>query len=92
MELEAIKVLFESQERTLRSAMDMVVKQLQDRINIAEQSADEVIKSLEFSQAEVLDLKNEVKVLTKSNKDKQLLLEELQSKVSEQEQRLNHQE
>ncbi|KAK4322465.1 hypothetical protein Pmani_006805 [Petrolisthes manimaculis] len=80
MELEAIKVLLDSQERTLRSAMDMVVKQLQDRINKAEQSVDEVIKSLEFSQAEVLDLKNEVKELTKSNKDKQLLLEEIQSK------------
>ncbi|KAK4290352.1 hypothetical protein Pmani_036740 [Petrolisthes manimaculis] len=92
MELEAIKVLLDSQERTLRSAMDMVVKQLQDRINKAAQSVDEVIKSLEFSQAEVLDLKNEVKELTKSNKDKQLLLEEIQSKVSEQEQRQNYQE
>lgn len=92
MDLEAIKVLLNSQERTLRSAMDIVVKQLQDRIIKAEKSVEEVIKSLEFSQAEVLDLKNEVEVLVKSNKDKQLMIADLQSKVHEQEQRLNYQE
>lgn len=69
MDLEAIIVLLDSQERTLHSAFNIVVKQLQKRIDITENTMQEVIKRLDFSQAVVLDLKNEVKVLAKSNKE-----------------------
>lgn len=59
MDIEAIKVLLETQEGTLRIAIDIVVEQLKSRIQTVEK------KSLEFSQSEVRDLQSEVKVLRK---------------------------
>ncbi|KAG0711150.1 Facilitated trehalose transporter Tret1 [Chionoecetes opilio] len=43
-------------------------------------------------QHKVLDLKNNVKVLQKSNNEKQVAVEELQSRVAENEHRVNYQE
>ncbi|KAK3882650.1 hypothetical protein Pcinc_012986 [Petrolisthes cinctipes] len=52
----------------------------------------DLTKSLEFSQAEILDLKNNEKGLQKLNKEKQVAVEELQSRVAELNHRLNYQE
>lgn len=56
MDLQDIKVLLDSQERILRSEFDKVVKQLQERIDKTENTIQEVIKSPDFFQAEMLDL------------------------------------
>ena len=42
-----------------------------------------LIKSLEFSQAEVMDLKNNSKVFQKSNIDEQVVVEGLQSRIAQ---------
>ena len=92
MDIEAFKVLLEAQERTLRSAMDIVVKQQHERIQLVEGTVTDLIKSLEFSQAEIKDLKNEMKILRNSTNEKQVIIEELQSKVNALEHRINYQE
>ena len=92
MELEAFKLLLEAQERTLRSAMDIVVKQMQERIQLVEGTVTDLIKSLEFSQAELKDLKDEAKKLRTSSNEQQTIIERLQSKVQALEQRVNYQE
>ncbi|KAK3881888.1 hypothetical protein Pcinc_013713 [Petrolisthes cinctipes] len=92
MDLDAVKVLLESQERTFRSALELVVEQWKERIRLVEGKMTDLTKSLEFSQAEILDLKNNEKVLQKLNKEKQVAVEELQSRVAELNHRLNYQE
>ena len=92
MDFEAVKVLLESQERAFRSAVDIAVEQMKARIQAAEGMTNEVIKSLEFSQGDIRELRNEVKVLRKSDAEKQVVIEALQSKVAELEHRLNYQE
>ncbi|KAK4316578.1 hypothetical protein Pmani_012280 [Petrolisthes manimaculis] len=63
MDIEVIKVLLETQDRAFKSALDIVVEQLTARIQAAEKRTEDVVKSLEFTQAEVSDLLNEVNVL-----------------------------
>ena len=92
MDLTAVKLLLESQERSFRSAMDLVVEQMTSRIKECEGNVGDLIRSLEFSQSEVLDLKNEVKFLQKADSDKQKVIEHLQIKITELEQRVNSQE
>lgn len=92
MDLEAVKVLLDSQERAFRSAMDLVVEQLNKRTELVEGTVTDLIKSLEFSQAEIVDLKNNIKVLQKTLNEKQVIIEGLESKVSETVQRLNYNE
>lgn len=92
MNLEAVKVLLDSQERAFRSALDVVVEQLKSRIQAAENATSEVIRSLEFSQADIRELKDKVNVLQKSEAEKEAAIESLQTKVSELERRLNYQE
>ncbi|KAK4305635.1 hypothetical protein Pmani_004724 [Petrolisthes manimaculis] len=65
MDLEAIKVLLDSQERTFRTATDLIVDQFKSRIQEAEVTIQDLTRSLEFSQAEVKDLQREVKELRK---------------------------
>ncbi|KAK3893781.1 hypothetical protein Pcinc_002416 [Petrolisthes cinctipes] len=92
MDLDAVKVLLESQERTFRSALELVVEQWKERIRLVEGKMTDLTKSHEFSQAEILDLKNNEKVLQKLNKEKQVAVEELQSRVAELNHQLNYQE
>lgn len=87
-----VKVLLESQERALRSSLDVIVEQMNARIKAAEGTTSEVIKSLEFSQADIRDLRNEVTVLRKSDYEKQAEIEALKKKVAELERRMNYQE
>ncbi|KAK3894503.1 hypothetical protein Pcinc_001758 [Petrolisthes cinctipes] len=69
MDIEAIKVLLKAQDRAFKSAMDIVIEQLTARIQAAEKRTEDVVKSLEFTQAEMSDLLNEVKVLHQSDSD-----------------------
>ena len=92
MELDAVKVLLETQERTFRSAMGIVVDELKERVRLVEGTVTDLIKSLEFSQTEVRDLKSDNTVLRKSDMDKQVIIDGLQARIVELERRLNYQE
>ena len=92
MDSDAVKLILESQERTFRSTMDIVVKQLYEKIKSVESTTADLTRSLEFSQADLIELQNEVRELRKSNDYKQVIIEELQSRTSELEQRVNYQE
>ena len=92
MELEAIKVLLEAQDRAFKSAMDIVVQQLTARIQATENRTEDLVRSLQFTQAEVKDLQNEVKVLRKSDSENQGTINTLRSRIEELERRSNYQE
>lgn len=92
MDLDAVKLLLDAHERAFRSAMDVVIDQLKGRIQITEGTITELIKSLEFSQAEINDLKNQVKVLQKADTEKQVEIDSLKSTMMELQQRVNYQE
>ncbi|KAK3882340.1 hypothetical protein Pcinc_013271 [Petrolisthes cinctipes] len=92
MDLDALKLLLEAQERTYKSAMDIVVEQFNSRMEKAEDKTADLIRSLEFSQAEIQDLKNEVKVLNKFTSESKSIIEGLQSRNIDMERRLNYQE
>lgn len=92
MDTDAFKLLLESQERTFRSALDVVTKQFQARISSMEGTISELTKSLEFTQAEVLDLKREADHLKKSNSDSQAKIQDYIMKTNDLEKRFNYQE
>lgn len=64
-----IKTLLESQERAYKSAMDVVVKQMNDRIMKLESTVADLTTSLQFSQREIDDLKSTIK---EHDKEKQV--------------------
>ncbi|KAK3886519.1 hypothetical protein Pcinc_009389 [Petrolisthes cinctipes] len=92
MDIEAIKVFLEAQDRAFKSAMDIVVEQLTSRIQAAEKRTEDVVKSLEFTQAEMSDLLNEVKVLRRSDSENQGTINVLKLQIEELTRRSNYQE
>ncbi|KAK4299852.1 hypothetical protein Pmani_027924 [Petrolisthes manimaculis] len=92
MDINAVKVLLEAQEHTIRSAMELVIDKLKERIKIAKGTVSDLIKSVEFSQAEILDLKKDISELRNSDSDKQTVINDLQSRIVVLEQRQNYQE
>lgn len=64
-----IKTLLESQERVYKSAMDAVVKQMNDRIMKLESTVADLTTSLQFSQREIDDLKSTIKEYEKEKQD-----------------------
>ena len=92
MDSGAVKLLLESQERTFRSALDVVAEQFRSGISAMEVTISELTKSLEFSQADVQDLKKEADHLRKCNSDNQAKIQEHVRKIEDMEQRLNYQE
>ncbi|KAK3890961.1 hypothetical protein Pcinc_005128 [Petrolisthes cinctipes] len=65
MDSTLINTLLESQERAYKSAMDTVVKQMNDRIMKLESTVSDLTTSLQFSQREIDDLKSTIKELGK---------------------------
>lgn len=92
MDLEAIKVLLEAQDRAFKTALDIVVEQLQARLQAAETKSEDLVKSLEFTQAEVSDLLFELKVLQKSDSEQKGIINTLKLRIEELERRSNYQE
>lgn len=92
MDLDAVKVLLQAQERAYKSAVDVVVEHLNGRLQATEGTITSLTKSLEFSQAELLDLKNEVRKLQKSDADKQAEINCLKSILSDLQHRVNYQD
>lgn len=92
MDIEAVKVLLQAQDKTFKTAIDVVVEQLKSRLHAAEETIADLTRSLEFSQHEVKDLQSEVKVLKSCDKDYKDTIESLKSRVMELEERQNYQE
>ncbi|KAK3882035.1 hypothetical protein Pcinc_001923 [Petrolisthes cinctipes] len=99
MESSTLKILLESQEGAFKSAMEIVVKQMNDQINKMECKVSDLITSLEFTQREVDDLKSEIKDLEKEKKDAKtkigILADQAESsdrKIKELEEKINQQE
>ena len=67
MDPETLKVLLDSQERAFRAATDTIIEQMKGRTATLESRVEDLIKSLEFTQAEVQDLKNELNKISTEN-------------------------
>lgn len=61
MDASLMKTMLESQERAFNSALNTVVKQLNDQIKKLENRVDDLTTSLEFTQKEVDELKSQAK-------------------------------
>ena len=83
MDLAAVKLLLEAQDKTFKSALDIVVEQLKSRIQLAEGALSEVTKSLEFTQDQVKDLITEVATLKKSDAENKKAIVNLKQQVVE---------
>lgn len=92
MDLEAIKVLLEAQDKTLRTALDIIVDQLKSRIQDAETTISDLTRSLEYTQAEVKDLQSEIRALKKDESESKTTITALQTRNEELEKRANYQE
>lgn len=88
----AVKVLLDFQKQAFRSAPDIIVDQFKSRINAIEITISDLMKSLEFLEAEISDLKGEVKTLWQSETVNRIITETLQTRVEDSEQRMNYQE
>ena len=92
MDPETLKVLLDSQERAFRAATDTIIEQMKGRTATLESRVEDLIKSLEFTQTEVQDLKNELKSLQKTDRENRNLIEDYKIRIEDLEQRANYQE
>ena len=92
MDPNTLKVLLNSQEKAFRAAMDIITDHMKERIATLESRVGDLVKSLEFTQAEVHDLKAENKTLQKSGRENRTLIDEYKARVEDMDQRLNYQE
>ena len=92
MDSSTIKMLLESQERAYKSALDMVVKQMNDQINKLENKVSDLTTSLEFTQREVDDLKSSARESAKEKKEDKTTIENLVLKVNNLNDKLVYQE
>lgn len=72
-----IKVLLDSQERAYKTALDVVVKQMSERINKLETTVSDLTTSLEYTQQEVDDLKSKIKDYEKDEQNTKMNMEKL---------------
>lgn len=77
MDVSLFKSMLESQDRAFKTALEVVVKQMTDRMNQLENKATELTVSLEFSQREIDDLKSSKKECEKELKDANVKIENL---------------
>lgn len=92
MNLEAVKVLLEAQDKTFKTALDVIVEQLNSRIKQSEETIADLVKSLEFSQAEVKELQSEILVLKKSTSDNTSTMNTMKARIEELKSKTEYQE
>ena len=92
-----MKAMLESQERAYKNAMDVVVRQMNERITQVEGKVSSLTASLEYTQKEVDDLKSLTKEQEEEKKGAKLkintLIEEVKEKddkIKELEERINY--
>ena len=76
-----MKTMLESQERAFNSALEIVVKQMNDQIHKLEDKVRDLTASLEFTQKEVDDLKNYAKVHEQEKKETKTKINQLTDEV-----------
>ena len=99
MDATILKTMLDSQERAFNSALEIVVKQMNDQINKLEGKVLDLTTSLEFTQREVDDLKSKAKEHEKQQEANDIKFNQLHDQVEssnkiikELEERINHQE
>lgn len=92
MDSETVKVLLNSHEQAFRTSMNIVTEQLSARIKSLENTVAELTRSLEFTQAEAVDLKSYIKELKKTNSEQSKIIGNYEVKVNELEHKVNYQE
>lgn len=99
MDAALLKTMLESQERAFNSALEIVVKQMNDHINKLEGKVSDLTTSLEFSQQEVDELKSKSKDHENERKETKAKLDQLSEQLEssnkknkELEDRINQQE
>lgn len=75
MDIEAIKVLLDAQNKASKSALNIIVEQFNAGINRAEETISDLTRSLEFSQAKVKNLQCQVRDLMKSDRENKKVME-----------------
>lgn len=77
MDATILKTMLDSQERAFNSALEIVVKQMNDQINKLEGKVLDLTTSLEFTQREVDDLKSKAKEHEKQQEANDIKLNQL---------------
>lgn len=85
-------MLLESQERAYKTALDMVVTQMNDQINKLETKVSDLTTSLEFTQHEVDELKAAASDHDRERKEDKTEIENLTHKVKDLEEKVIYQE
>lgn len=80
MDVDTIKLLLSTQDQAYRGALEMMMKQVFEEIGSLRSTADEMRRSLEFTQAQVDDFKNKIKKLEKEKEDDKTTINELKKK------------
>lgn len=81
MDAALLKTMLESQERAFNSALEIVVKQMNDHINKLEGKVSDLTTSLEFSQQEVDELKSKSKDHENERKETKAKLNQLSEQL-----------
>ena len=92
MDLSAVKILLESQERAFKTAMDTIVKQMNDQISKLEAEVSDLTTSLEFTQHEVDELKANAREQNKEKNEDKAAIEKLVKKAKDLEEKVIYQE
>ena len=77
MDATILKTMLDSQEQAFNSALEIVVKQMNDQINKLEGKVLDLTTSLEFTQREVDDLKSKAKEHEKQQEANDIKLNQL---------------
>ena len=81
MDATVIKALLDSQERAYKSALEVVIKQMNDQMAKMDNKISDLTTSLEFTQREVDELKKNIKTHEKEQNDAKITKEKLTQQV-----------
>ena len=77
MDIETLKLLLSTQDQAYRGAMELMLTQVHEEISSLKSTVGELRRSLEFTQAEIDDLRGEVKQLEKEKAADKSTIQEL---------------
>lgn len=92
MDSATITKLLESQERAYKNAMDIIVKNLTEKIGKLDATVSDLTASLEFSQNEIDSLKSTIKTHEAENLASKKTIDKLTQQIKDMEDRMNYQE
>lgn len=81
MDVNAFKMMLESQERAFKLSLDTVVKEMHEQINKLEKKVSELTTSLEYTQREVDDLKSKARDHERETRDDRSKIDNLTKQV-----------